>query len=109
MFDPEEQGIIKADNLGKLLENCGSTATAFQVRPHFDTGDVILWTDFERIWKMLENQQNYGWNCLQCTYWNKMDASMCEMCTKMKGDAPIIEKPRSQQELDKSLNKKGRG
>lgn len=101
VFDPEEQGIIKTDKLGQLLQNLGSKVTPFQVKHHFDTGDVILWTDFERIWKMLENESNWGWNCLVCTFWNKMDAIRCEMCNGLKNDAALIEKPR-----EKDLNKK---
>merc|ERR1712228_186279 len=102
VFDVEEQGIIKTSDLQQLLTNLKSNHSAFQIKPHFDTGQVILWTDFERIWKMGENQEKYGWNCLKCTFWNKMDSTMCNICNGQKGDAPIIEKPLDQLKREKS-------
>mmetsp|Transcript_51560 Transcript_51560/g.82229 ORF Transcript_51560/g.82229 Transcript_51560/m.82229 type:complete len:653 (+) Transcript_51560:43-2001(+) len=106
VFDVEETGIIKSSDLEQLLKNLQSEVKAYQIRQYFNTGDVILWNDFERIWKMLENQDKYGFHCAKCTFWNKMDATMCEVCYAAKADALIIEKPKSQQQLDSQLAQK---
>eukprot|EP00488_Nonionellina_sp_1-RS-2012_P004210 TRINITY_DN9426_c0_g1_i1.p1 TRINITY_DN9426_c0_g1~~TRINITY_DN9426_c0_g1_i1.p1 ORF type:complete len:152 (-),score=42.67 TRINITY_DN9426_c0_g1_i1:103-558(-) len=89
VFDVEEQGIIKTDDLQLLLRNLESNVSAYQIKPHFDTGEVILWADFERIWKMLENQDKYGWNCLKCTFWNKMEATCSNMCLAYEGESAV--------------------
>ena len=105
-FDVEESGIMPKNKLSELLTNLKSDVRSYQISHYFNTGDVILWSDFERIWKMLENQDKYGWNCNKCTFWNKMDKTLCEMCTAYKGDAVVMEKPMDQQQLDKDLKNK---
>ena len=87
-------------NLQQLLTNLKAKVRDYQVKHYFNTGDVILWSDFERIWKMLENMEDYGWNCPKCTFWNRSDKSICEVCGGLKGDAPIYEKQKSIKKQD---------
>ena len=47
--------------------------------------------------QMLANQEKIGWHCEKCTFWNKFDASYCEVCITSKGNAVIMEKPKEKE------------
>jgi len=48
---------------------------------------VVIWQDFISALKRIEEESHMNWECSICTFHNKMDKNMCEICNSARNNS----------------------